>query len=620
MARFIAEISSNHNGDKKRCLDLIRAAANCGCWGVKFQLFRIEQLFAPEILQISEAHRQRRRWELPLHFLPDLAACAHEEGLKFGCTPFDLEAVEILQPFVDFLKIASYELPWLDLISKCGETGLPLMMSCGMAEEDEITRAVNAARNAGATDLTVFHCVSNYPVAARDCNLAAIGTLKDLFPGTRTGWSDHSVDPGVVFRAVNHWTCDAVEFHFDLEGQGEEFGAGHCWLPGEIQPLIAGRKYDADPVCDGRNELSFTASEQDERLWRADPSDGLRPTPAIRKSWPLEQLHKEHPLVAFLAGGPGLGHLVRLLAIAENLRSDHNIQAIFAVHESPGSRKLLARYGFPFHPHTLELESLNPHAVVLDLKEPCEKLIENLKAAGIFTVAIDRPDCLAADLVIVPCFGWKPSQKNHFGGSDYLLLRNDVLNLKPQKTPLPGQQIIVSFGGEDPILLTEKTAEALARLQENNTVLFIIGPDFRRHRQSWPPASIQRENFQMIETYDPLETFLPGAGLLITAMGVTIAEAHVLGVPVAVMANYQSDLDSVKSLSEAGVVANLGYHDDLSVTELATGLKNLWADSEKRQELAHQGLQLTDGQGAQRAASLIAKLITSSTPEKDGTC
>jgi len=145
MPRFIAEISSNHNGDLKRCLDLIRSAAACGCWGVKFQLFRIEQLFAPEILQASETHRLRRRWELPFHFLPDLAVCAREEGLQFGCSPFDLEAVEILQPFVDFLKVASYELPWLDLIRRCGNTGLPLMMSCGMAEEREIVRAVETA-------------------------------------------------------------------------------------------------------------------------------------------------------------------------------------------------------------------------------------------------------------------------------------------------------------------------------------------------------------------------------------------------------------------------------------------------------------------------------------------
>ena len=106
MAEFIAEISSNHNGDRHRCFELIRAAARCGCHGVKFQLFRINQLFAPEILQVSERHRQRRRWELPIHFLKDLAACCRDEGVLFGCTPFDLEAVDLLEPVTDFLKVA----------------------------------------------------------------------------------------------------------------------------------------------------------------------------------------------------------------------------------------------------------------------------------------------------------------------------------------------------------------------------------------------------------------------------------------------------------------------------------------------------------------------------------
>lgn len=66
MTDFIAEISSNHNGDLGRCRRLIAEAARVGCTGVKFQLFRVDRLFAPEILRVSADHRRRRRWELPL--------------------------------------------------------------------------------------------------------------------------------------------------------------------------------------------------------------------------------------------------------------------------------------------------------------------------------------------------------------------------------------------------------------------------------------------------------------------------------------------------------------------------------------------------------------------------
>ena len=627
MPRFIAEISSNHNGDLKRCLDLIRAAAACDCWGVKFQLFRIEHLFAPEILQISETHRRRRRWELPWHFLPDLASCARDEGLAFGCTPFHLEAVDTLRPHLDFLKVASYELPWLDLIRKCGETGLPLMMSCGMANETEIIQAVNAASAAGVEDLTVFHCVSNYPVAAADCNLAAIGTLKELlggnFPQGKVGWSDHSVDPAVVSRAVDHWKCDAVEFHFDLEGKGDEFGAGHCWLPQQIQTLIHGQKYESDLQCDGSAHLVPTNSEQDERLWRADPSDGLRPTQAVRKTWPPEQAPAEQkPKVMFLAGGPGLGHLVRLLAVAQTLRSDHQINPIFVSPHSPGAKKMLARHGFASFSGRTQIANLSAAAVVIDQKEPCEDLIQNLKHRKISTVAIDRPDSLAADLVIVPSFGWQPDVKNdhHFGGTRYQLVRGDILRLRPDEVPPVGSRIVVSFGAEDPNLLTEKTAAALSELPPEIPVQFIIGPDFRKHRQEWPPRPLQRPGFQIIETNDPLETILPGAGLLITAMGVTIAEAHVLGIAVAVLTNYPSDESSVRRLLEAETVANLGYHADLSHESLASALVNLWANAERRQNLAAKGWQLTDGQGADRAARIIARLLNSTAPGEDGPC
>jgi len=623
MTRFIAEISSNHNGNKERCLDMIRAAAACGCWGVKFQLFRIEHLFAPEILRHSEIHRQRRRWELPLHFLPDLASCARNEGMAFGCTPFDLEAVDILEPHLDFLKVASYELPWLDLIHKCGCTGLPLMISTGMATEDEIIRAVETARDSGTTDLTVFHCISNYPVAAAHCNLASVGRLKELFPDTNIGWSDHSVNPGVVSRAVQHWKCDAVEFHFDLEGQGEEFSAGHCWLPEQIAPLIEENFVNSDPLCDGSPTISAAESELDERQWRADPSDGLRPNLEIRnlEPWRRDPM-QDAPVVVCISGGPGLGHLVRLLSVAEILRLDHGFVPVFQITETPGALKLLARNGFQHFSSRSEFLSTQPAAVIIDQKEPCQQLIKSLQNEGIPTVVIDRPDCLEADLTIIPSHYWqeKAELNNYFGGPDYQLLRGDVLQLRPAGDPMIGRRLVVSFGGEDPNLLTEKAAAALSWLNAHTPVQFIIGPDFRKHRRTWPPDILQRDNFRLIETGDPLESILPGAGLLITAMGVTIGEANLLGVPVAVLTNYRSDEKTVARLQKEEVVANLGHHADLSVEDLASKLKNIWEDFQRRKEISAQGFRKTDGLGARRVALLISELVQDAISGKDGSC
>ena len=179
MTYFIAEVSSNHHRDLARCFEFIDTAARIGCDAVKFQLFKIDQLFAPEILAKSETHRKRVDWELPLAFLPELAERSHEQGLKFSCTPFYLDAVADLEPHVDFYKIASYELLWDDLIRACARTGKPLILSTGMATLPEVQRAVGTAHDAGCVNLTLLHCVSGYPTPPYECNLAAIQTLEE---------------------------------------------------------------------------------------------------------------------------------------------------------------------------------------------------------------------------------------------------------------------------------------------------------------------------------------------------------------------------------------------------------------------------------------------------------
>lgn len=279
---FVAEVSSNHHHDLDRCLTFINKAAEIGCGAVKFQLFKIRELFAPEILAKSEAHRRREAWELPGEFLPSLAARSHEVGIQFACTPFYLHAVEELLPYVDFYKIASYELLWKDLLVGCARTGKPIVLSTGMATLEEVQLAVEVLRGAGCGNLTLLHCISNYPVPPAECNLAVIETMRQSFD-CPVGWSDHSVNPAVIHRAVHCWGATMVEFHLDLEGAGEEFSAGHCWLPEQIRPVIEAVQVGFN--SDGSGEKVPAASELSDREWRADPTDGLRPLLKKREAW-----------------------------------------------------------------------------------------------------------------------------------------------------------------------------------------------------------------------------------------------------------------------------------------------------------------------------------------------
>ena len=276
---FIAEVSSNHNRSLERCLAFIDQAAQVGCNAVKFQLFRVEKLFAPEILAKSSKHRSRANWELPVQFLPVLVQRCRERGVLFGCTPFYLGAVDELLLYVDFFKIASYELLWSDFLGAVARTGKPVILSTGMATLAEVGDAVEVLRREGCRDLTLLHCVSGYPTPLAECNLAAIETLRRSF-NCPVGWSDHSVSPGVILRAIHRWGASVIEFHLDLEGKGAEFGGGHCWLPDVIGPVIQAVRDGFR--ADGHGRKEPVPSEMSEREWRADPSDGLRPIKSVR--------------------------------------------------------------------------------------------------------------------------------------------------------------------------------------------------------------------------------------------------------------------------------------------------------------------------------------------------
>jgi sialic acid synthase SpsE len=284
MTKFIAEVSSNHNGDFNRALALIDAAANAGCWGVKFQLFQLDKLWAKELLNAEKYAfvNQRREWELPPEWLPELAKYSHELGLEFGCTPFHLEAVDALEPHVDFFKIASYEALWWDLYECITKTGLPLIVSLGMANADEIDEVKSRLTHDYdyAEYASLLHCVSKYPVDLEDCNLSMIERIRGDYNKMPVGWSDHSADQAVVLRAVHFWQAAIVEFHLDLDDKaGVEYDGGHCWAASDAMDMIAlvHAGFEADGVPTPETH------DLGERHKRRDP-DGLRPMMAYRQS------------------------------------------------------------------------------------------------------------------------------------------------------------------------------------------------------------------------------------------------------------------------------------------------------------------------------------------------
>jgi len=278
---LIAEISSNHNSSLERCIKFVKSASDCGFDAIKLQIFKIDELFTKEVLSASPMHAERRKWEFPLEFLEGISNECKEYGLKLGITPFYIKAVDEAAAFVDFYKVASYELMWVDLHQAIAAKKLPTIVSTGMATLSEIQsiKDLYQSLNFDLTQLTFLHCESNYPADYRTINLSAINTMRDSL-GCNIGWSDHTRDVDVICSAIFSYGANTIEMHFDLDGEGDEASGGHCWLPEEVKKLTSKIQKFRDMAGDGVKSPSSV--ELQERQWRADPSDGLRPTIAIR--------------------------------------------------------------------------------------------------------------------------------------------------------------------------------------------------------------------------------------------------------------------------------------------------------------------------------------------------
>lgn len=279
--KFIAEIGSNHCRSLSRTLTLIKEAKRIGCYAVKFQYFRANRLYAPEF---KSKVTQMEEWELPGGFIPEIESCCIDLDIKFGCSVFDVESVEAIASWVNYLKIGSYELLYTDLIKAVIKANKPWMLSCGLATPISKVSEVLNKTTKRKEDLpkVVFHCNSNYPAKPKDCNLDQIRVLKwrltrIISPSPKIGWSDHTMEPGVLHKAIA-LGAEYIEFHFDLEdGKGYESTIGHCWKPHQIGSVIR------DVRIGEMAEEGTGTGESEAAKWRTDPTDGMRPLREFRK-------------------------------------------------------------------------------------------------------------------------------------------------------------------------------------------------------------------------------------------------------------------------------------------------------------------------------------------------
>jgi pseudaminic acid synthase len=226
---IICELSANHNGSFERAIQLVDAAIATGCDAIKIQTyrpdtitlnadtpdFRIEGgLWSGRTLYdlYSEAH-------MPWEWHKPLFDHARKRGATIFSSPFDTTAVDLLEDLgAAAYKVASCELIDIPLIRYIASTRKPMIISTGMGNTEEIAEAVEAARDAGCTEIALLHCVSGYPAPATDYNLATLQDMKSRF-GTVVGLSDHTIDNTVAIASVALGSS-IIEKHFTLDRRG----------------------------------------------------------------------------------------------------------------------------------------------------------------------------------------------------------------------------------------------------------------------------------------------------------------------------------------------------------------------------------------------------------------
>jgi N,N'-diacetyllegionaminate synthase len=198
----IAEIGVNHDGKVDRAIQLVRAAAGCGADAVKVQVFRADRLLhASSALAeyqkasiLDESPRDMlRRYELDEPDLRLIVEEARRLGMMPLATPFSLEDVELIRSVgLPAIKIASPDVVNWPLLECSARAGVPLLVSTGAANLNEITSSIAWLRGWNAR-FALLHCISSYPTPLADANLCWIGELAERF-NVPVGFSDHTTE------------------------------------------------------------------------------------------------------------------------------------------------------------------------------------------------------------------------------------------------------------------------------------------------------------------------------------------------------------------------------------------------------------------------------------------
>lgn len=221
-AFIIADIGSNHRQDLELAKESIDAAVESGADAVKFQSIQLKELYLnPD----KKTARFIKELEFPEEWHGILKKYCDDKGILFFSSPTYLRSVDLLEEAdVPLYKLASAQIgTFPQLIEKVAALQKPTIFSTGIANYDEIIKAVRVFKNHGNDQFIILHCNSIYPTPAEKVNLQLINTYKHMF-GNPVGFSDHTDGTHISLASVV-LGANVIEKHFTLS---RDLGTPDC--------------------------------------------------------------------------------------------------------------------------------------------------------------------------------------------------------------------------------------------------------------------------------------------------------------------------------------------------------------------------------------------------------
>lgn len=245
---FIADIGANFDGDLKKAKKLALAAKESGADCVKIQSFLASKIVSGPSFKKMKLKGIHGSWkkpidevfkeaEFPRGWHKELMYYCKKIGVDFSSSPYDFEAVDLLDEIgVDFFKIGSGDITWLEMLKYIAKKGKPMILATGDSTLDEVKEAVKNIEKTGNNQLILLQCITNYPSKIESANINVLKTYQKNFD-IITGYSDHSPGDIVVLGSVA-LGAKVIEKHFTLSKKDKGPDHAHSMEPEEFRQMV----------------------------------------------------------------------------------------------------------------------------------------------------------------------------------------------------------------------------------------------------------------------------------------------------------------------------------------------------------------------------------------------